>query len=215
MQDNNAVLDRTTISEAAAAALKAGAPVGGGFYAGQIRQADGMYVLIVAPKDGGEHDDIAWNDTTSRVDGAQSYFDGHANTVAMAEAGSELGKWALGLQVNGNRDWYLPSRDELEILYRNLKPTAEENYVSFRDGENASSVPVSYPYTASFPTQSDVELFRDDGPEAFESAWYWSSTQSARYSNYAWTQYFYEGLQDLYHKNSEFRARAVRRLKIQ
>ncbi|WP_340524140.1 DUF1566 domain-containing protein, partial [Cupriavidus necator] len=212
MQENNEVLDRTTISQAAADAFKAGDAVGGGYYAGQIRQTDGLYVLIVAPKDGGELDDIAWNGTTARVEGAQSYFDGRANTVALTEAGSELGKWALGLQVNGNHDWYLPSRDELEILYRNLKPTAEENYASFRDGENASSVPVGYPYTASIPTQSDVDLFREDGPEAFESAWYWSSTQSARGSGYAWVQTFGDGFQDLGRKGDAFRARAVRRL---
>lgn len=205
---------QTTISQAAANALRAGDAVGGGFYAGQVRLADGIYVLAVAPKDGGEHDDVEWSSGSTRVEGAASYFDGAANTAAMAEAGSDLAKWALGLDLNGAKDWYLPSRDELEILYRNLKPTAD-NYAGFRDGENASSVPVSYPYTETHPTRADVALFREDGPEAFESAWYWSSTQSASDSNYAWCQYFGIGNQTSDHKDGELRARAVRRLKIQ
>ena len=205
---------QTTISQAAADALKAGDAIGGGFYAGQIRLADGIYVLAVAPKDGGEHDDIEWNSSIARVEGAASYFDGAANTAAMAVAGSDLAKWALGLDLAGAKDWYLPSRDELEILYRNLKPTAC-NYAGFRDGENASSVPVGYPYTETHPTQADVALFREDGPEAFESAWYWSSTQSASNSYYAWYQTFDYGGQDYDRKGTELRARAVRRLKIQ
>ena len=203
-----------TISQEQADALLIGAPVGGGFYAGLIRQDDGIYVLAVAPKDGGEHDDIVWNDTTAAVAGAGSCFDGRANTVAMAEAGSALAKWALGLQINGSHDWYLPARDELEVIYRNLKPTSG-NLVSFRDGDNASSVPPGYPYSRDLPAQTSAEHFQEGGREAFEEAWYWASTQSASYSDYAWSQDFSGGYQDGGHKFTGLRARAVRRLKIQ
>ncbi|MBL4778437.1 DUF1566 domain-containing protein [Ralstonia sp.] len=203
-----------TISQEAADALLIGAPVGGGFYAGLIRQDDGVYVLAVAPKDGGEHDDIAWNDTTAAVAGAGSCFDGRANTIAMAEAGSALAKWALGLQINGSHDWYLPARDELEVIYRNLKPTSG-NLVSFRDGDNASSLPPGYPYSRDLPAQTSAEHFHEGGLEAFEEAWYWASTQAASGSDFAWYQAFSTGHQCYYRKHLELRARAVRRLKIQ
>lgn len=204
---------RNTITQAALNAILVGDPLGGGFYAGQIRQADGIYALIVAPKDGGEHDDIVWNGNRSRVEGALSYFDGAANTAAMAEAGSDLGKWALGLQANGYHDWYLPARDELEIIYRSLKPTAG-NYAGFRDGDNASSVPVGYPYTEQLPAQTSAAAFQADGAEAFKEEWYWTSTQSERNSVNAWVQGFNDGYQSLNHEDDEFRARAVRRLLV-
>ncbi|WP_082054817.1 DUF1566 domain-containing protein [Cupriavidus basilensis] len=205
---------QTTISQVEADSLRAGDAAGGGFYAGQIRQADGVYALIVAPKGTGEHAESVWNSDRSRVDGALSYFDGAANTAAMAEAGSDLAKWALGLQVNGNHDWYLPARDELELIYRNLKPTAG-NYAGFRDGENPSSAPAGYAYTEELPTQTRVLLFQEDGSEVLEAEPYWSSTQSASNSYDAWVQGFNAGFQSLNLKSSEFRARAVRRLKIQ
>lgn len=206
---------RTTISQAAANALKAGDPVGGGFYAGQIRQADGLYILIVAPKDGGEHEDTVWNANTKRVDDARSFFDGEANTIAMGRAGSALGLWAVGLGINGFDDWYLPARDELELVYRNLKPTDQDNYV-WRSGENPSSVPVGYPYTADSPAKTAAEAFLAGGPEAFDDeSHYWTSTQSESYSYGAWGQNFGHGFQSYDRKGFEFRARAVRRMKVQ
>ena len=60
----------------------AGTPYGGGFYAGRILVGDHLFALIVAPKDGGEHDDTIWNKSLKAVSGAGSYFDGLANTRA-------------------------------------------------------------------------------------------------------------------------------------
>lgn len=192
----------------------AGTPYGGGFYAGRILVGDHLFALIVAPKDGGEHDDTIWNKSLKAVTGAGSYFHGMANTRAMAEAGSKVAKWALALTLNGERDWYLPSRDELEILYRNLKPGTRENY-EYRNGDNPSSVPAGYPYTAKLPGQTAAEQFRSGGAEAFEEAWYWTSTQYAPTSGYAWYQLFDNGDQDVNLKSYYFWARSVRRLTIQ
>lgn len=75
-----------------------GTAMDGGFYAGRIRIGDQVFALIVAPKADGEHKDAPWNDTYSTVEGAKSYFDGLANTEAMAGAGSELAKWVRGLR---------------------------------------------------------------------------------------------------------------------
>ena len=143
--------------------------------------------------------------------GGVRFFDGLSNTQAMAEAGSELAKWALALNINGQNDWYLPSRDELELLYRHFKPTDEENYV-YRSGDNPSSLPVGYPYALHLPGKTPVELFREGSSEALEDALYWSSTQYSAIN--AWYQYFYDGDQNLANKGNTGRARAVRRIKI-
>jgi hypothetical protein len=191
-----------------------GAPFEGGFYAGRI-QVDGVpYALIVAPKVEGERNDVAWLDTEARVAGADSYCDGMKNTISMAEAGSELANWARDLTINGHTDWYLPSQDELEVLYRNLKPTARNNTLYGRSGMNISSVPPTYAYTADLPEQTSAPTFIEGGEQAFSDEWYWSSTQHASYDGCAWIQGFDLGNQSNDTKSAELRARAVRRFAI-
>jgi hypothetical protein len=190
----------------------AGTPFAGGFYAGRILVNGDTFALIVAPKAEGEHDDTILLDSEDQVAGALSFFDGRANTAALVEAGSELAKWAQGLRIGGFDDWYLPSRDELEMLYRAFKPTEDENYC-WR-GDNPSSVPVGYAYSLDSPARTNVEAFQEGGAEAFTPEWYWSSTQSAGDEAYAWYQSFYNGDQSDSHKVNELRARAVRRLKL-
>lgn len=181
----------------------------GGFFAGRFRIDLDEFALIAAPKATGETTG-EWGKRGEHIDGASSCFDGRANTLAIADAGSDLARWALGLNINGFDDWYLPCRDELEILYRNLKPTSDENCCSFRDGDNASSVPPGFPYTPLLPAQSVAEAFREGGAEVFDATWHWSSTQCSPY--YAWTQLFDNGLQSYGVKNGGFRVRAVRRV---
>jgi hypothetical protein len=188
-----------------------GVPFVGGFYAGRIRIADQVFALIVAPKAEGEFEE-QWNSSTKTVEDAMSYVDGRANTLAMAAAGSELAKNALRLQAGGHSDWYIPSRDELEICYRNLKPTTETNYC-YR-GDNPSSVPVGYIYTRESPAQTQADAFKAGGAETFSDEWYWTSTQGAASSCCAWMQHFADGYQGNNHKSVACRARAVRRLSI-
>jgi hypothetical protein len=191
-----------------------GAAFGGGFYAGQINLSGTIFALIVAPKEVGEVSEKAWHKDEVAVDGAKSYFDGLANTNAMLEAGSDLAKWARDLRISDNDDWYIPSQDELEILYRNLKPSTRENWCYARSGINLSSVPSTYPYTPKSPVQTDIAPFQEGGEQAFETDWYWSSTQHASNSDYAWCQHFTNGNQYGNSKNNELRARAVRRIAI-
>ena len=189
-----------------------GAALAGGLFAGIIRIDGEDFALIVAPKDGGEKE-CAWSDSDKDVSCAGSYFDGQYNTLAMAEAGSELAQWARELRIEGHNDWYIPSRDELEILYRAFKPTTDTN-ATFRNGDNPSSAPVGYPYTRDLPAQTSVDGFQAGGANAFEDAWYWSSTQYASNPSYAWFQGFNNGLQYDGRKSYAGRARAVRRFKL-
>ena len=77
------------------------------------------YRLVLAPKDGGEFNG-PWD---FRADSAPAAFDrknGFANTVAMADAGLILGRWARSLTIDGHSDWYVPSANELACLYLRL-----------------------------------------------------------------------------------------------
>jgi hypothetical protein len=190
-----------------------GAAFAGGFFAGLISDSGQTFALIAAPKIVGEHK-AAWNATSQAVTGATSYSNGLVNTNAMGEAGSALAQWARELDIDGHVDWYIPSRDELEVIYRNLKPTVEENTSYYRSGDNPSSVPTGYPYTANLPAQAAPDAFKAGGPEALEDEWYWSSTQHAADPSIAWGQLFSYGIQVISPKSYEGRARAVRRLPI-
>jgi hypothetical protein len=186
----------------------------GGFYAGRILIAGVLYALIVAPKAEGERKPGVWSKSEKSIAGAMSWNDGLANTGAMSDAGSALAKWAQGLTIGGYSDWYLPALDELELCYRYLKPTAEPSYLWSRSGINVSAVPPTYPYVADSPAQTEHEIFRAGGAEAFADEIYWSSTQHASGSNYAWSQHFSNGCQSYWFKGHHFRARVVRRLAI-
>ncbi len=189
-----------------------GAPFEGGFFAGLFTLNGETYGLIVSPRAEGELEESRWGKYGHYLPAARSYNDGMANTQAMADAGSDLGRWILALDIAGFTDWYLPSRDELELLYRNLKPTEQQNYCSFRDGDNPSSLPVGYPYTEESPARTTCPAFAADGEQALAPRWYWSSTQYS--PDHAWVQDFGDGGQDLDLKGYEYRARAVRRFKV-
>lgn len=186
----------------------------GGFCVGRILITGVAYALIVAPRAEGDRAPIMWHPKCPDVPGAKSYNDGRANTLAMAEAGSKLAQWALDLRIGGFADWYVPSLDELELCYRHLKPTSEQNSCYARSGINLSADPPAWPYTPEAPVQTANEFFRAGGSEAFEEVAHWTSTQHASGSSLAWGQDFGNGYQGGWDKYGELRARAVRRLAI-
>jgi len=192
-----------------------GSVIAGGFYAGAIRINGQAFALIVAPQTDGDHAPAIWIDDYKEVPGAKSYFDGAANTAAMVEAGSALAKWAQALSIGGFTDWYLPAQDELEICYRNIKPTAGQNSQYARAGININAIEPTAPYSLRAPVQTPAIAFQEGGAEAFDAKWYWSSTQRAAGSDYAWCQNFDYGLQGYYGGTyTKLRARAVRRVAI-
>jgi hypothetical protein len=187
----------------------AGTPFEGGFYAGRYRIGEDTFALIVSPKASGTLKG-QWGKLGKDVEGARSFGDGRANTGAMAAAGSALAKKAMALDINGFSDWYIPARDELELIYRHLKPTADANFRL--SGDNPSATPPTWPYSADAPTQTTDEAFRKGGAEALDDDWHWSSTQYSALS--AWVQTFSDGCQHLANKGGTGRARAVRRFKL-
>jgi len=206
-----------------------GTPFGGGYYAGRITIDGKEYALVVSPKAEGEARDIQWQpDWNKTTPGARSLNDGFANSETMNSEKNPAAHFCRRLTIAGFTDWYLPSRDELEMLYRAFKPSKNLNftYDSREDrwsdsyngtdengnGHNSSSIPPGDAYTASSPEQTSVELFQAGGSEAFSEAWYWSSTEFATYL--AWVQDFDDGDQGNGDKNDEIRCRAVRKVLI-
>ncbi len=192
-----------------------GAPLGGGFYFGDIKIEGRSYSQIIAPKSGGQLAvDSRWNSKSINIPSAMSFCDGLANTLAMAAAGSEIARWALNLRIGGFDDWHIGALDQVEMQYRYLKPTKESNWCYLRSGINLSALVPTQPYTPEHPIQTAVAAFQADADEAFDPAWYWTSTQHASGSSYAWVQYFNDGFQNTDHKDDQCRVRAVRRLLI-
>jgi hypothetical protein len=189
-----------------------GSALEGGYFGGIVRIRDALHAVIWAPKSEGETTG-AWLDHRKLVPGSESCFDSISNTLAMADAGSKLAKWAIDLRICGHDDWCLPARDVLELAYRHLKPTTYKTACTFRDGDNASSVPAGYLYSDAAPmVQTSVAEFQAGGAEAFEATWYWSSTQYSE--SLAWYQYFYTGSQYHYDKTCAAHARAVRLIQL-
>jgi hypothetical protein len=189
-----------------------GVEIGGCYFAGIIwlPTSATKYALIVAGKDGefvGE-----WGNYGKKIDGADSLWDGAANTDAMIAAGSELAQQIRALRIGGCNDWSIPARDQLEVLYRNLKPTETENYCWFLDGYNAHGTVHGTPYTPTDPARTPIESFQQGGDAAFEPNWYWSSTQYSAYG--ACYQSFEYGGQNGNGKLGKLRARAVRMIQL-
>ncbi|NLC21104.1 MAG: DUF1566 domain-containing protein [Halomonadaceae bacterium] len=186
-----------------------GTPFGGGFYAGKVQQADGVYLVIVAPK--AAETSLAWKNAQTTTAGTASLNDGLANSDAMNNASHAAAQYCRAYNGGGLDDWYLPAKDELEVCYRNLKPDSTANSTSH--GANTNSVPAAANYTAGSPAQTTAAAFKTGGAEAFTVPdFYWSSTELSAPS--AWSQRFSDGGQSYNNKLSARLVRPVRRIKI-
>ena len=195
-----------------------GQAYGGGFYAGKISTtADGVatHYLIVAPKASGENSGRTWG-VYGTTTGITSDINGPTNSASLAALGAsyEAAKFCEDLTIGDYSDWYLPAKNELEVLYYFLKPTTTANYTG--SGSNANAVspePISTNYTSGSPAQTSAGIgFRTGETDAFASAYYWSSTEYV--ANSAWVQGFDDGLQGSFNKGGSIYVRAVRRVPV-
>jgi hypothetical protein len=196
--------------------------------------------VIVAPKSSGENSSKQYkNANTAAPSATGTLTEGLKATVAMVADGNSTvypaAHFCNDLSIGGYSDWYLPARDELELIYRNLKPVTNNNYtttdrptgatpdyknlgslgdVANTHGLNNNSDPQGVAYTSGSPAQTSVAAFQSGGAEAmtFGSNRYWSSTEYS--SSGAWLQYYstsVPGYQDSSNKSGSHYVRAVRR----
>ena len=169
--------------------------IGANFEGGIIFYMDntGEHGLVAAPKDQGYQyfTEYQWGCVTNAISGANGSLigTGNQNTIDIINGCPETNTAAYicsNLELNGYSDWYLPSKDELNLLYNNLKI---KNLGSFRS-------------TAPIFTEYD--------------AFYWSSTKfessvAGREILSAWWQNFKTGGQDAgSSRNNSAYVRAIR-----
>lgn len=156
------------------------------------------YMLIVSPRS------LASPSTSFKSDSAavgnyHTQWDGLLATSGLTSDATFLAANYcnnLAYPNDGASKWYLPAMDEMELIYRNLKPGTVDNDTvavtqsdfnppmfptSHVQGVNPSSSPTQGAYTATFPAQTSVLAFRattgaqrladDGGYSAF-----WTST---------------------------------------
>jgi hypothetical protein len=194
----------------------------GGYYAGLIdttragsiisgdASTTGLrYMLIMAPKSLELAPGTLWKTTADAgPTGVRTRWDGLSASEAMAAAGAvyQAATYCHGLTYPGDgySRWYLPAMDELELLYRNLKPTTDANYVtatastagdypyngaSYSHGYDPASDPSGAVHTSGAPAQSGLALFQTAGAQCLDgvtSVYYWASTEVKDTS--AWIQ---------------------------
>ena len=211
-----------------------GQAYGGGFYTGKIVQGGTTYYLVVAPKSSGQNASKTYKTTTDAAPTAtRTLNNGPAASSSMNSASYPAAQFCEGLTIGGFSDWYLPSRDELELCYRNLKPDYTQNNASARSksaytypegndvtgdtvGINRNSNPNGAAYASGSPPLTTAAAFQSyGGAEAFAAGVndrYWSSSEFS--STHAWCQSFGNGYQNDRGKNNSHYVRAVRRVAV-
>jgi hypothetical protein len=98
-------------------------PAGGLIFYVNESDSDGWKYLEAAPSDQGS--DIAWGCSGTLIDGADGSAVGTGaqntiDTIAGCGTAGIAARLCDDLELGGYSDWYLPSRDELNLLYTNL-----------------------------------------------------------------------------------------------
>ena len=198
------------------------------------------YRVIVAPKSSGENTSrqLKTNTSTPAPAACWTLTEGLKSTLAMVADGSssvyQAAHFCNDLTIGGYSDWYLPARDEIELMWRNLKPITDNNAVSSSRpsiptlnytnlgsigtgssyGLNYNSYPQGAAYTTTDPGRTSAVAFQIGGAEVIGGGndRYWASTvYSTTTGWYHGIGYSYPGWQSTVSYSTSLRVRAVRR----
>jgi hypothetical protein len=194
-----------------------GTAMDGGYFGGQINDGGIIYNLIVAPKASGQSTTNVQYKTSASADTPSATFQNLAYGFPASQAGNDINhpafQFARNLTISGYNDWYIPAKNELAIIYYNLKPSATANDTT--SGSNSNSISPYTPntnYSAGSPGPTTSTLFQTTGSESYSSTdIYWSSSEEFSFDSNAWGQWFSDGYQILGNKNVSRIARAIRR----
>jgi len=104
----------------------------GGIYAGLMRGENGApdYHLIVPTDNAAYAKEITWGGAGKDEPGAQSDFDGLANTIALCKSkhSHPAAEKMTALTIDGHSDFYLPSRRELRLCWVNVPELFEDGW---------------------------------------------------------------------------------------
>lgn len=102
----------------------------GGINAGLMRGMNGNsdYWLILPTEAAADFGALEWGTSGEKEDGAQSEYDGLANTRSLVESAHShpAAEACTNLQLGVHNDYYLPARRELSLLYANVPELFEK-----------------------------------------------------------------------------------------
>jgi len=210
-----------SITTPAAAPTVIGQAYGGGYYGGQIgASSTATHYLVVGPKASAQSGSTLKykNGSNTHPPGTFSLVDGPQNTsLIVADGNSTLypaAHYCNDLVVGGYSDWYLPAKNELEVLYYNLKPDTTNNDTSY--GINANAIPArGSNYTTGTPARTSLTDWQlPSGAECFVygAGAYWSSSTAGYVA--AWSLRFWQGTMYQGYKTNAGYVRAIRRVAV-
>ena len=194
----------------------------GGYFAGFNTVGNDCYAIIVAPK--WTESELQIKTIAQLTPNTKSPNDGLLNTLAMNTTEHPAAQHCLGLTVNGCNDFYLPSLNELELCYRNLKPGTQSNYIPLplpgrtknpllaATVKKRSFIPKGSEYTSANPSVTVAVAFNTRSTESFETNWYWTSCSG---SPYTMVRHFGSGKLSWYLNTDVGLVRGIRRIQIQ
>jgi hypothetical protein len=205
-----------------------GTPMAGGYYAGQISTAgNGIadYNLIVAPAASGQYGGSSPTNvqykTSATGDVPTAIFDDTIYGKPANDAGNDAAhpafQWAKSLSIGGFSDWYVPAKNELDILSYNLKPDTANAFTQ----SNPNAVPTRPFFDTTLVAQTTANgtggtaNFRTGGAQAFSTAnFYLTSSQFGLTGSVFYIQFMSPTSQTTYGKTTAGYARAIRRVAV-
>ena len=183
----------------------------GGTFTGFNRINNRVYGIIVAPKHTEQR--LEWATNLSSVKEARSECDGYTTSNAINDQCYPAAAYCRSLTVNGYSDWYLPSKNELELCYFYLKPRNNQRYK--RVGPKQTAIPTCLYFSNRIPSPTLLFQFTLKGKESFSRKRdYWSSTESSHDNECVVLQDFNNGFCFSVYKFKTFTVRAVRRVEV-